>query len=106
MYPQSCIRLHRHACRSLHLDLNLDLNLWLNLNLDLNLIPQSDQSLFRQLFAPLFGSMFGSKFVQLYVWMDSALCRQRLGGRQPVGRGVGGRIVACDYRTTTYRRRG
>jgi len=101
-YRSLGIRLRQQLRLSLYLELNLDPCPDLNLNLNLNLIPQSDQSLFRQLFATLFGSMFGSKFVQLYVWMDSALCRQRPGGRRHVGRGVGGRIVVRDRRTTTY----
>ena len=92
-HAQSYIRLHRRVRRPLRLNLNLDLGPNLNLDLNLNLGHPLFETLSRQSFASSFGSMFGSKFVQLYVWMDPALCRQKLGGRQPVGRGVGGRIV-------------
>jgi len=57
--------------------------------------------LFRQLFAALFDSMLVSMLALLHVSVDSALRRQRLGGRRPVGRGVGGRIVVEDCSTTT-----
>ena len=79
-HPQSCIRLHRRVRRPLRLNLNLDLGPNLNLDLNLNLGHPLFETLSRQSFASSFGSMFGSKFVQLYVWMDPALCRQKLGG--------------------------
>jgi hypothetical protein len=41
----------------------------------------------------LFGSLFDSMFAELLASACHALCRKKLGGRQPVGRGVGGRIV-------------
>jgi hypothetical protein len=62
------------------------------------------KTFYRQLFATLLGSMLGSMLGLLYLSVDSALFRQRPGGRQPVGRGVGGRIVVGNGRTTTYRR--
>ncbi len=56
----------------------------------------------QQLFAPMLGSMFESMFPQSHVSVCLALRWQRLGGRQSVGRGVGGRIVVENGLTTTY----
>jgi hypothetical protein len=73
----------------------LDLDLYPNLNLDLNLdlIHQLFDTLYQQLFATLFGAMFDLKYVQSQVSFDPESYRQKLPPRQPVGRGVGGRIV-------------
>ena len=48
----------------------------------------------------MFGSMFESMFPQSYVSVCLAPRRQRQGGRRPVGRGVGGRIVALRLADT------
>ena len=105
-YRQKCRRLRTHLHRqvrlSFHLDLNLDLNLDFYPSLLGALLQSLFETLFPQLFATLFGSMFKSKFAPLYLSMGPALCRQRLGGRRPVGRGVGGRIVVWNGPATTY----
>jgi hypothetical protein len=84
-YRRLGTHLHRQMRLSFHLDLNLDLNR--------DFYPSLLGALLKQLFKTLFGLMFKSKFAQLYVSMGPALYRQRPGGRRPVGRGVGGRIV-------------
>jgi hypothetical protein len=99
-----CTHLRQQLRLSFHLDLNLDLNLNLYPSLYRELFVKTHQSLFRKLFAKLFGSMFVSMLTLLSISMDPALRRQRLGGRRHVGRGVGGRIVVRNSRTTTYRR--
>jgi hypothetical protein len=69
--------------------------MYLNLNPRLYgwLFKQLFETFFQQLFASLFGSMFESMLVWSHAPSYLALRRQRLPGRQPVGRGVGGRIV-------------
>jgi hypothetical protein len=67
------------------------------------LFAKSYQSLFRQLFAALFGSLFELMYGWLQALSCLALNRQMLLPRRPVGRGVGGRIVVRNGRTTTYR---
>jgi hypothetical protein len=86
-------RLYRQMRLSFHLDLNLFLNLNLNLPLYRELLAKSYQSLLQQMFATLFGSMFDLKNLQLQASSRLETRKQRLGGRRPVGRGVGGRIV-------------
>ncbi|MBM3330569.1 hypothetical protein FJY68_01800 [candidate division WOR-3 bacterium] len=89
--------MRRELCPELNPDLNLDLNP----SLYRALFTKSYRSVFRLLFAPLFGSMYESMLAQLSVPMRLAMCRQRLGGRRPVGRGVGGRIVVLRPANTT-----
>jgi hypothetical protein len=89
--------------RSLYLDLNLDLDLDLNPSLYGWLFKQLFETLFQTLFVKLFGSMFKSKSAWLWASSRLALYPQMLLPRRPVGRGVGGRIVALDRCTTTYR---
>jgi len=101
--PQPRAHLHRHACLLLNLNLDLDINLDLDLNLNLFLFLNSFQSLFQTLFVKLFGSMLKSKSAWLWASSRLAPCPQMLLPRRPVGRGVGGRIVALDRCTTTYR---
>jgi len=85
------------------------LHLYLNLYLDLRpslyreLFEKSYQPLFQQLFATLFGSMFDLMSTSLWVLTCLVLSRQMQLPRRPVGRGVGGRIVAGKRSTTTYR---
>jgi len=92
-----CIRLRRHVCCPLYLNLNLDLNLNLNpdlnLYLSLNLCLSLFRSLFRQLFASPFGSSHESKLEQLWTSSCLTLGRQMPPRRRPVGRPLHGRIV-------------
>jgi hypothetical protein len=62
------------------------------------------ETLFKKTFVALFGSLFDSKFRSLRASVYLALYRQRLRGRRPGGRGVGGETVVTNARTTTYRR--
>ena len=84
-------------------ELYLDLNRWLHMELNREKLAKSFQLLFQRLFVSSFGSLFESTLPQSYVSMRLAPGRQRLPGRQPVGRGVGGRIVVRNRSTTTYR---
>jgi len=93
-----CTHLRQQLRLSLHLDLNRDLNPELYLLLYRELFVKAHQSLFRE----LFGSMFMSMLTLLSISIDPALRRQGPEGRRHVGRGVGGRIVVGNDRTTTY----
>jgi hypothetical protein len=88
-----CIHLRQQLRLSLHLNLNLDLRLDLHLSLRRAFLAKLLKTLLRKKLAPLFGSMFESMLVWPHAPTYLALRRQRLLGRQPVGRGVGGRIV-------------
>jgi hypothetical protein len=103
MYRRLRSRLYRQLRLSFHLDLNLDLNLDLYQLLFRALLAKSYQSLFQQLFETLFGSMFDLKYGQLQASSYPESYRQKPAPRRPVGRGVGGRIVARNGPTTTYR---
>jgi hypothetical protein len=89
MYGSLFVRKFRQKYRRLRTRLYRELRLSLHLDLNLYLFLRS----FRQLFATLFGSMRDLKHGELLAWSHVAQCRQRLPGRRPVGRGVGGRIV-------------
>jgi hypothetical protein len=102
-YRRLRTRLYRQLHRSLYFSLSLNLDLDLNPSLFGTLLRQLFETLFQQLFATLFGSMFDLKNVQLRASSHLALYRQMPLPRQSVGRGVGGRIVVRDRRTTTNR---
>ena len=105
-YRQTHRQLRARVYCQLHQQLHHELNLALYRNLDPSLYRElfatSYQSLFQQLFAALFGSMLKSKSKQLLAPLRLAICRKRLPGRRPVGRGVGGRIVVRHVADTTY----
>ena len=86
----------------LNSELYLDLNRWLHMELNREKQAKSFQSLFQRLFVSSLGSLFESTLPQSYVSMRLAPGRQRLPGRQPVGRGVDVRIVASAQANTTY----
>jgi hypothetical protein len=98
---------YREPCRQLNHGLNLKLREPLHAALHgemlVALYLKSDPSLFRQLFATLSGWLYESKYAQLLASSCLALLRQKLPSKQPVGRGVGGRIVARSVPTTTSR---
>ncbi len=103
-YRQLYLKLRRALYRQLNSALNLDLNLnlysYLNLNLNLNLNPQS----YRSLFVSSFGALYRKKYRSFDGSVYPALSPQLQLPRRPLGRGVGGRIVARNDPATTYRR--
>jgi hypothetical protein len=103
--PALRTRLYRQLHQQLHHELNLAPYLDLDTSLRGALFKPLFETFFQQLFATLLGSLFDQMFVQLWASTCHALCRQMLLPRRPVDRGVGGRIVVRNDRTTTYRRR-
>ena len=104
---QKHLRLRTHLHSQLHLGLLGELDLAIELDSDTSLLGALLKllldTLLLQLLATSYRSMFESMLAQLCVSMCLEPRRQRLPGRQPVGRGVGGRIVVRNRSTTTYR---
>jgi hypothetical protein len=92
-YRQLRTHLHSQMLLSFHLDLNLDLNLYFYPSLHGALLKQLLDTLYQQLFAALFGSMLAALALDFKLLIFDFLGLSVLPPRQPVGRGVGGRIV-------------
>ena len=94
--------MRRHLCRRLNLKLYRELYAKLFAAPYRELFAKLFRSLFRRFFVSLFAAMFGSMSAWLQASSRLALYRQMLLPRQSLGRGVGGRIVVRNRRTTSY----